>query len=533
LVVAALMRFAPIRAGWPYSDYIDEGFVLHQVIDQLNTRSLNCRWYGYPTLPSFLVTGSMIVSNPIYRLAHGHGFRRDLPRDKHRYSADRVEYDLISPPELILVGRIVIALISLGTVAVAGLLARELGGAVAGAMAMLLTAVSPALVSRSSNVIVDSVAAFFAIVSLYVAARLRFSGSEPDRRARRYAGLGGLAAGLAVSSKYTAGAVFAALLICCVTAGATWQQRMSFVAVASGSLLLAALCTTPAFIFHPDLIVRDMQRTGMLYKTLHLPPDYWPAALTQHELGIPLVVAGFGGILLMLRGQSTRLIALSWIVFAILLLAPLVGFRFQPFRNLLPLVPPFCVAAALLFTSLQNVRGGWRWGHWGLLATGTLLAASAGQTSVGYVRDRLSRVDTRISAIDWLQRETQPMDSIVALRELAITPAEWKRLARQVKIIPWTKARETLRQERLHYFVGTEMNLQHTVEPDWPPYLDAWKRDVSALPVVASFGTVPNPVYPFLWRTNDQRIIIWKKADIPLAAAPWRESLRLDATGIP
>ena len=53
---AAHLRFAPVGSVLPYSDYIDEGYVLNPTIDHLNTRSYDCRWYGYPTLPSYLNT---------------------------------------------------------------------------------------------------------------------------------------------------------------------------------------------------------------------------------------------------------------------------------------------------------------------------------------------------------------------------------------------------------------------------------------------------------------------------------------------
>ncbi len=53
LVLAILFRILPIRSGLPYSDYVDEGHVLHQTIDAFNNRSLDVYWYGLPALPAY------------------------------------------------------------------------------------------------------------------------------------------------------------------------------------------------------------------------------------------------------------------------------------------------------------------------------------------------------------------------------------------------------------------------------------------------------------------------------------------------
>lgn len=506
LLLAAGMRFAPIRAALPYTDYIDEGYALSQVIDHLNTRSLQCRWYGYPTVTSFMVTAAMRLVAPVYRAAHGHGFRDDLPRERERYLPLGLNYNLISPPELILVGRVVVALLSIGTVVVAGLLARQLGGTACGLVAMLFTAVAPALVVRGSNIIVDTVATFFVLLSVYFAARIALDAPSDSGRFWRHAALAGMAAGLALSSKYTAGAVFAAVLVTIFLLPCTFGQKVRAIPLAGAAFTIAALLANPSFIQHPETILSDMRNTTSLYKTLRLPPDYWGAALSARELGIPLVAAGLGGLALMLRQRASRVIAIAWLAFAIVLLAPLLRLSFQPFRNLLPLVPPLCVAAAVLLTGWPALR------RLRVLSIVIALgiASAAGVSSVEQIRERIARVDTRTTAVDWLQAHTTSEDTILAVAELVVLPAEWKRLKARVTVVPWLKALEALEREQFDYLVGSEMNIVHTVEPEWAPHLDAWTRKVSTLPVVAAFGQVRDPVYPYLWRTNDLRVVIWK-----------------------
>lgn len=514
LALAAVLRFAPIRAALPYTDYIDEGYALSQVIDHLNTRSMQCRWYGYPTMTSFMVTAAMRAVAPVYRAVHGHGFRDDLPRERERYLPAGLNYNLISPPELIMVGRVVVALISIGTVVIAGLLARLLGGTACGLVAVLFTAVAPALVVRSSNIIVDSVATFFVLLSLYFAARIARDAASDDTRFWRNAALAGVAAGLAASSKYTAGAVFAAVLVTIAMLPRATGQRVRAIALAGAAFSVAALCANPSFIQHPQTILSDMRNTTILYKTLQIPPGYWGAALSSRELGIPVVAAGLAGLGVMLRHRASRGIAIAWLAFAAVLLAPLLRLSFQPFRNVLPLVPPLCVAAAFLLAAAAPQLLAGRPAFRRLRVVPILVAAgiafATGVSSAEQIGQRLARVDTRATAVNWLNARTTSEDSILAVAELVVLPSEWKRLKARVTVVPWLRALEALEREHFDYVVGSEMNISHTTEPEWAPHLDAWTRKVSTMAVAAAFGEVRDPVYPYLWRTNDLRVIIWK-----------------------
>ena len=78
----------------------------------------------------------------------------------------------------------------------AGIIATRLGNRPAGLLAMLLTAICPALVTRASIVIVDTFAAFFVLLVLYFSERIL---SSPIESAWKNVGLAGLAAGLALS----------------------------------------------------------------------------------------------------------------------------------------------------------------------------------------------------------------------------------------------------------------------------------------------------------------------------------------------
>ena len=507
LALAAALRFAPIASGLPYIDYVDEGYALHQAIELLNQRTLDPGWYGYPTLPAYLTAGALIAEGPIYRRVHGHSFRKDLPLEERGIS-QRDNYDLIAPPELIVAGRVVAAALSLGTVLLAGIIATRLRGKATGLFAMLLTAACPALVSRASNVIVDTFATFFALLALYFCERMRPNASSKITNALA----AGTAAGLAFASKYTAGAVFIAVLAIIWTLPVTRASRARFSLLACVGLLIGIVVGAPATIFNLPGVARDIAVTAANYTIINSTPGYFGQAVLNSELGWPLAIAGCLGIGLMFREKVTRWTALGWILFAGLLLAVFVGRPFQAFRNLLPLVPPLCIAAAIAFSQLidwtrQGTHSRIRYAIALALICGFLL--SLGFLSFRLVHGRMAHRDTRLEAIDWLRQHANKDERILGIRELAILPEEWKRAAGKITVVSWSEAADLLEREQFDYVVTGEFNLRYMPDAErLSAFLARWKQKTASLFIQADFGAVVTPVVPYLWRTNDERILI-------------------------
>jgi len=514
VALAAVLRLGPIASGLPYSDYIDEGYVLHQAIDLLNNRSFDTGWYVYPSLPAYLTAGALIAYGPIYRHFHGHSFRKDLPSKQSVHTSRGDNYDLVTPPELIVAGRFVGACLSIGTVVLAGAIATRLGGRATGLLAMLITAVCPALVARASNVIVDTFATFFALLALYFCERVRVPVRPNNPWNEANAAAAGLAAGLAFASKYTAVAVFFAVLMIICTLSTTRSSRGRFSLLASAGLLIAIAIGAPATILKLRNVGHDLAVTADYYDILTSSSGYFGQAISAFELGWPLTITGCAGIVLMLVRRSTRCTAMSWFLFAILLLALFVGKRFQPFRNLLPLVPPFCIAAAIAFSDLIDwARKGAHW--WLRLGLTVALiggcVVSLGFSSFGQVQRRIAHQDSRIKAIDWLQQHATKEETVLGIRELSILPAEWKRISASPLVVPWFEAVSLLERQRFDYIVTGEFDLSYVSDPKaWSAYRDGWKAKVSTLPVQADFGCVATPVVPYLWRTNDEHILVLK-----------------------
>jgi MFS family permease len=509
--LAGLLRIVPIRSGLPYSDYVDEGHVLHQTIDAFNNHSLDVYWYGLPPLPAYCAGAALVFYGPLYRHFHGHGFRQDLPHQPDVPSSN-INYDFIAPVELIVAGRIATACLSLATVILAGILASRIASEEAGLLAMVLVAVCPALVTRASNVIVDTFAAFFVLLVLYLCARISTGGGA---RVWRGILLAGLATGLAFASKYPAAIVGIALITTILSLSVPWRRRFGLFFPAAGGCVGGILLGAPMTFFKPITVWHDIVANIRAYAEIRSAEGYFRQAISMSELGVPLLLVGSAGIILMLRRKETRAVVLGWICFAALLIASFMGKSFRPFRSFLPLIAPLCIAAAVTFSSLIDWarRGAHRRARFALAAiVVACLTLSLGFSSFRLERQRMAHKDTRIQAIDWLQKSAAKEMSVLGIRELAILPTEWSRIAARRTVVPWFEAADLLERQQFDYVVTGDFDLRYASDPQrWSAYRDRWISKVAALPVQAEFGQVVTFVVPYVWRTNDERLFILKR----------------------
>ncbi len=534
LVVGVLLRLLPIGSGLPYSDYVDEGHVLHQTIDAFNNKSLDAYWYGLPTLPAYSTGAVLFLYGPIYRHFHGHRFQRDLPNDR-TVPSSKFNYDLITPVELLVIGRAITASLSIATIVLAGMITRRLANDRAGLIAMLLVAICPALVTRASIVIVDTFAAFFVLLVVYFCVRCSHgplglqmeATNNPDGppavaqlwRGRQASGysfvfLAGLATGLVFASKYPIAAVSVVLLTTLLSLSLSWIRRFQLMLLAGLGILSGILLGVPMTFLKPSAVWRDVTENIRAYATIYSPQGYFAQAISMSELGLPLLLIGVTGIILLLRRTNTRVIAISWMLFALVLIALYANSSFRPFRSFLSLVPLLCIGAAFAISCLIGwaIEGGSRWLRIGIpifLIVGCV--GSLAFSSIAQVRHRMAHRDTRLQAIDWLRDHTRKNETILGVRELAILPGEWERVPATVTVVSVRDAAEALEKQPFDYVVTSEFDLRHAADPAvWSGYLDRWKTKTSNLSVLADFRGIATPVVPVVWRTNDERVLILK-----------------------
>lgn len=510
-VVATFLRLWPISSGLPYSDYVDEGYVLHQTVKVVQEKTYDTGMYQYPSLSCYLVAGAVVASSPMCRLVYGHSLEQDFPAPAEFHTPLGDAYDLIAPPVLIILGRAVVAAFSIGTVLLTGLLARLIIGRGESLIAMLLMALCPAVVSRASTVIVDSIATFFVIATLCVCARLPVG--KDNAHLWRYALAAGCGAALAFVAKYPLGAVSSAVMITITTLEVTLITKMRLLLVSGTAFLVTSCVAMPPLLLKSAAVLAGLQSVANNYGGIKSDPGYWGAAVSSTELGLPLVFLGLAGIAVMFSDRrASRVAVLSWMTFAAVLLAGIVWAPFQPFRNLLSLVPLICIGAAV------SSKRAHRWlanrlpraAVTGMVALALmLLASSLAAETWRQIEWRRARVDTRVQAVDWLREHTRASDRILVVREVAILPTERKRVAANADIVPWFEALSALDREPFDYIVTGEPDLRlATDSAAWAAYRARWDSAISTLQLAAAFGHTPMFVVPYLWRTNDERILI-------------------------
>lgn len=520
LVVVALatfFRLYPIGSGLPYSDYVDEGYVLHDAIKVLQERTYDIGDYQYPALPAYLVAGVSVAFSPVYGLVHGHPLEDDFPAPAEFHTPVGDAYDLVSPATLLVLARAVVVALGIGTVALTGVLARAIAGRSEALLAMLLLGVCPASVTRSSIVIVDPIGTFFVVATLCFCVLLSNRSKRSLAELSRPIFAAGCAAALAFVSKYPLGAVFVAVLAAVALLDHSLFTKLRLVLLAAAGFVGTSIVAMPPLFLKPRIVFAAWQHLWRNYELIQSHPGYWGQSISSAELGLPLVAAGLGGVAWMLcLDRRSRAAALCWLAFAAVLLAVLVGASFQPFRNLLSLVPLLCLAAAVFLWQIHrwivnNQRIPRRLAAAATPLACVLLVASLSTEAWQQIHERATRVDTRVQAIDWLQQHTGAGDRILALRELAILPSEWKRLRATPQVVSWFDAAAMLDRESFDYVVVGEPDLRLAKDAAASlTYRDKWHDLISPLPRAAVFGDFPMFVVPYLWRTYDERIAVLK-----------------------
>jgi len=497
LALAAALRLPLVFSGLPYISYVDEGGVLHPVTRLVRSGGWDPGWYQYPSLSMYLTAAVVHASRPVYRLVHGRPLTGDLPPEGDLY-------DLIAPPAVILAGRGVVAAASLVTVLVGMALARRLAGHSAAIAAGLLLAMTPALVQRACIVITDTVSAAFIAGVLLAAEDLRSilrKEGPSSVAARRHAVFAGALAGLAAATKYPAGAVFIVILVAVFAPGGLTLERVRLAGLSALAAILSTLVAMPALVFRTLHVAAGLVAQAHDYATFPSTRGLFRQALYAEELGWLLTFVGLLGLVLLALRRETRPTVASWLAFGGLLLAPLLTYGFQPFRNALPLVPPFVVAASCLFGDGSPLAR-WR-GVRAFAAAILLVALTPGLLEAWRMR---RHTDRRVLFVDELARERWAGKRILVERELAILPAELRRARAAFVVVPWSEMRQLARQGEFDAVVFGDFDTSPASRDSSLAGLEDWRSWTAGLPLVIAVGNQRTPLSPSLWRTWDENV---------------------------
>lgn len=498
-----------VSSSLPYLGYIDEGHVLHHVAGLLRAGGWDPGWYAYPSLTLYVIAACVRVLDWIVRAAGGNGILVHL-------STGTDFYDFVTPPALIVTGRVVVLVASLATVLLGMALAHRIAGERARLVAGLFLALCPALVQRSPIVIVDTVAAALVLSALVAALRLlpedATGASLAD--AHRWALAAGALSGFAAAAKYPAGAVLVAVLATIALLRIPVIARVRLGVVSLAGAFTGAALGMPALVLKPHEVLDALHEQAVHYANPSImSPDAVPKpsllvqTFERYELGLVLPIVGIVGLAILLGRRETRRVVIPWILFGVALLVPVLSFPFQPFRNVLALVPLMIIAAAIVYDSLSRLG---RVGALGGAFLAFILVASF-VPGLFLVFRVLGARDTRVVLVDRLAPMLRPKDRVLVVRELAILPAELARLGANTSVVPWNEVRTAAE--------GSSWNLvvYGRIDPgDFTPTqggdmrsevleVEAWLEN---LPRVLQIGSTPTPLNPFFFRSNDELLIV-------------------------
>lgn len=507
LAVATLVRLPALTAGLPYMSYIDEGHVLHHVAYLLGHHTWEPDTYAYPTLPFYLVAGAALAWSPVYAHVHGEPFLDDLSPTPPEY------YDILEPPDLIVIGRLVTLAFSLGVVLLTGLLVHRLAGPAAGLFAAWLAALVPALVMRSAIVNINPMVVFFVVAALYFAEKAR-EGGHP----RRDAALAGAMSGFAGATKYPAGLVCLSVALAIVLAqAATWPEKIRRLFLAGAAAIAALLLAMPALALRTANVINSLREMDSVYGLQEM-GSYWDQAIhraewdlpvTHPEVGITFLILTAAGLVLSLRNHRWAPAVAGWLLFAAttaLLVAP---YKFRAFRNVLALIPLACALVALLYAWARDRFPRWRLMDLAAVVLPVILFAPG---LYDYDSFQLAIVDSREQAIHWLRPRLRPNDRMLFQRELAFLPSRIDTLPAKVQNRVWDNARDRIIEHKDHYLVMGDLR-RPDGKPRIPGFLRAWI--LANYEVAAHFGATGTSTIKGSFRGNAQSIYILRRVPRP------------------
>ncbi len=502
-LAAATVRALSLTSGLPYTTYVDEPSPLRAAAVVIANRTWQPGSYNYPPLTAYATAATSFVLNVLpgdSNVNAGAKATVNQPFPSSAVKHGSVRYGLIYSSDLIFAGRLVVLILSVGTVLLSALLALHLWGRRAGVIAALLTATIPALLTRSAIVIVDTPAAFFATACLLCAAYVRNA-----RRPMLWALMGGASAGLAAAAKYpTAVVLLAVVTVIALSSESSLRHRLAMTCGALVAFAAAIAIAAPTLLFRTREVLDELRHQSSIYDG-KAGTTYWHELLRGNEVGILLVVVALVGCIELLRSGRTRTTMLGFLVFAIAFVVPLARHPYQPFRNVLPLLPFLGVAASVAIVTGVDVLG--RALHIARPArAGITLAMSlflcgvmTASASRYYYDSRIDITDTRIQTREWLADRVGPDDDVLVADEVAFLPDELARIPGHVTVRSLTTVQDPIETAAFEYVVVGDF-----------PSAENWRTTLSDRRIGVQDGISPTFTNPLSYRFNHQIIRVFE-----------------------
>lgn len=209
LLIALWFRYPFIGAGLPYFYDEDEAHHFNRVVNMVKKGEYNPHYFLKPSLHFYL-------RMPLVALGFLHEVKKGRAREladldtEDPYGIGKYGFSASHPP-IVKLNRLFSLALGLGGVLITALLTIELTSSLLiGALASLLVATAPALIPSATNIGVDPLACFFAMLAVHLAVRAVKENSNILLTATA------IVSGLTLSSKYNAAPILVVPLTACL-----------------------------------------------------------------------------------------------------------------------------------------------------------------------------------------------------------------------------------------------------------------------------------------------------------------------------
>jgi 4-amino-4-deoxy-L-arabinose transferase-like glycosyltransferase len=415
LLLAALVRLWGIDHDLPYVYHPDEPINVEVTQRMIKSGDPNPHFFSYPTLFYYL---NALAYVPLYAAGAMTG-KFSSPADIPGLDSIAMGTTLAPAPSVVLLGRSVTLLLSLGIVALCYVAGRRLTGRPAiGVLAALLYAVAPAGVEHGRYLSPDTFVTFMALVAFLPTIGILQRGGTRDYVAA------GLFAGLTASTKYNGALIGVALLTAHFLreGSAGFRDFRLYLA-----LLLCAVgffAGTPFALLDGHAFLRYLTYQYGHYSGGHAGMEgntiRWYFGHMATTAGIAFAFAGLAGALALWKRDQPILLLASFPAVYFLFIS---SFEVRNDRTFLPLTPFLFLLAASLLVRIWDYAQMASKGRWRLLAiasvavlVGCVVVEAATRTVIDGVR--LTTINSRETARTWISVNLPP-NSKVALESYA------------------------------------------------------------------------------------------------------------------
>lgn len=424
IALAAFVRFYGLRFGILHPYARPDELPIIGIGKDFLTGDLNPHFWSYPSLYMYVLAA---LDYAFYLYGRARGWYQSLTHFLSLWPMYWTPYFVIA--------RTVSALAGTATVAIVHRIAIRLFDRLTAAIATSFLALAYLPVRDSHFGVTDTSMVFW----LTLAFLFIVKGAVENRRSAF--AIAGAVAGLGASTKYNVLLMFAPLLVGLLVAGQidgasarTFADPRARVAEGLRRLVLFGVLFGAAFIagtpysvldFRPFL--NDVRVQARVIMTPFAGRDLGPGGIyhlkfsLRYGLGLPLLIAGIGGLAWTIRSNFRKGLLLA--AFPAAYYALLFSTRTVMVRYAIPLVPFLCLAAAWLIADLARLiaaRVHAPRAAIALAAAALVIAPSA--YSVVRIDTLFAATDSRMLAADWIRANVKPGSTMHLCGNIVVQP---------------------------------------------------------------------------------------------------------------